>query len=185
MFDFVFSVDVAHHLQDPARYFAAASRLLVPGGRICTVTDSERIIQRGNRLRSTFQSRWRWSCSAIDPIAQLTQLDGRRRILGLQEETVEFAYELTDLRPYQERAFSVLRLIPEEAWRRVWHAWRQNWRKGRSNALLATHCSGGPGSAAIPGGRGGVCVVTAIRRFLRMPCPYYNQSCCNSIIGDN
>ena len=35
----------------------------------------------------------------------------------LQEETVEFAYELTDLRPYQERAFSVLRLIPEKAWR--------------------------------------------------------------------
>ena len=43
-FDFVFTVDVIHHIEDGAAYFRAARRVLAPGGRICTVTDSEKII---------------------------------------------------------------------------------------------------------------------------------------------
>ena len=78
MFDFVFSVDVAHHLQDPARYFEAASRLLVPGGRICTVTDSERIIHTRQPLSVYFPESVAVEMQRYRPIAQLARLDGRR-----------------------------------------------------------------------------------------------------------
>jgi hypothetical protein len=38
--------------------------------------------------------------------------------LELTEETVEFAYPLTDLGPFRAKAFSCLHLIPEVAYRR-------------------------------------------------------------------
>jgi hypothetical protein len=37
---------------------------------------------------------------------------------GFEEITVEFAYELRDIEPYRAKAFSCLRLIPEDAFQR-------------------------------------------------------------------
>ncbi len=40
-FDLVFSVDVIHYVGDRTRFFQEAARVLRPGGKVCTVTDSE------------------------------------------------------------------------------------------------------------------------------------------------
>ncbi len=49
-FNLVFSVDVIHHLTNCLDYFQEAFRVLVQGGRICTVTDSEWIIRNRQPL---------------------------------------------------------------------------------------------------------------------------------------
>ena len=42
-FDFLFSVNVIHHVRSTTLYFHEAFRVLKPAGTICTITDSERI----------------------------------------------------------------------------------------------------------------------------------------------
>ena len=44
-FDFIFSVDVVHHMRDRRTFFAEAFRALKPGGWLATGTDSEKIIR--------------------------------------------------------------------------------------------------------------------------------------------
>ncbi len=44
-FDFIFTVDVIHHMTDRNAYFAGAAWALKPGGRLATVTDSENTIR--------------------------------------------------------------------------------------------------------------------------------------------
>ena len=39
--DFIFTVDVVHHLGSPADHYREAYRAMAPGGRFCTVTHSE------------------------------------------------------------------------------------------------------------------------------------------------
>jgi hypothetical protein len=43
---------------------------------------------------------------------------GQAGFTDIREEQVEFHYSLGDISPYRDRAFSCLRLIPEDAWRR-------------------------------------------------------------------
>src|SRR5580765_704809 len=43
--DYLFSVDVIHHVSDRRRYFEEAFRALRARGIICTATDSERIVR--------------------------------------------------------------------------------------------------------------------------------------------
>jgi SAM-dependent methyltransferase len=45
-FAFAFAVDVIHHIDDLSRFFAEAHRVLVPGGRLAIVTDSESTLKR-------------------------------------------------------------------------------------------------------------------------------------------
>lgn len=53
-FDFIFSVDVIHHLTDRLVYFRRARRQLSPTGSLCTVTDSEEIIRTREPLSRFF-----------------------------------------------------------------------------------------------------------------------------------
>ena len=53
-FDLIFSVDVIHHLSDKAAFYREVCRSLRPGGRVCTVTDSEEIIRRREILAGYF-----------------------------------------------------------------------------------------------------------------------------------
>lgn len=54
-FDFVYSVDVVHHLEDRSAAFAEVTRVLRPGALVATVTDSEQVIR--NRLLSLRRGR--------------------------------------------------------------------------------------------------------------------------------
>jgi SAM-dependent methyltransferase len=45
-FAFAFAVDVIHHIEDLPRFFAEAHRVLVPGGHLVIVTDSEETLRR-------------------------------------------------------------------------------------------------------------------------------------------
>ena len=45
-FAFTFAVDVIHHIEDLSRFFSEAHRVLVPGGHLVIVTDSEDTLNR-------------------------------------------------------------------------------------------------------------------------------------------
>jgi len=115
MFDFVFSVDVAHHLKDVRACFAEAWRVLKKGGLICTATDSEENI-RCRRPLTEF-----WPASAAIDLKRYPSISSLRREMAaagfdnIAEHRVQEEHRVTDLTPYREKAYSCLRLITEEA----------------------------------------------------------------------
>lgn len=113
--DLVFSVDVIHHVADRAAFFREAARVLAPGGRVCTVTDGEDDIARRRPLSDHFPETVAVELARYPRVAALRAEMAAAGFRDLAEGRVELAYELTDLQPYRDRAFSSLHLIPDEA----------------------------------------------------------------------
>ncbi len=116
--DFVFSVDVAHHLVDPPACFAEAWRVLRTGGLLCTVTDSDRIIATRAPLAVYWPETVAVEQRRYHAIAQLESWLVQAGFAGVAAEMVEHAYALTSLEPYRSLAFSALRLIDDDAYAR-------------------------------------------------------------------
>jgi SAM-dependent methyltransferase len=129
-FDLVFSVDVIHHVEDHERSFAEAYRVLSPGGKVCTATDSEWIIRNRQPLAAYFPDTVAADLGRYPAIGALEEAMRQAGFGGLTREPVEFPYELTDLGPYRERAFSCLRLIGDDAFRAGLERMEQDLAKG-------------------------------------------------------
>jgi cyclopropane fatty-acyl-phospholipid synthase-like methyltransferase len=114
VFDLVFSVDVIHHVSDPAAYFAGAREVLRTGGRICTVTDSEDIIRR----RRPLSEYWPETVShELRRYPSVDFLSDSLRGFGFSEVRVfevSREYQLDSAAAYERRAFSCLHLISDE-----------------------------------------------------------------------
>ena len=117
-FDFVFTVDVIHHIEDGAAYFRAARRVLVPGGRTCTVTDSVQIIAARCPLTVYWPETVAVELRRYPPLAQLWQWMAGAGLRDDGEAVVEFDYLLDNSDAYRERAYSSLRLIDDAAFAR-------------------------------------------------------------------
>jgi SAM-dependent methyltransferase len=106
-FDLVFSVDVIHHVVDRDMAYREAHRVLMPGGLVCTVTDSERIIR--NRPQSMF-----FPETIPIELARYPSIDSLKSSMTragfdvVREDLAEDPYELTDAAPYREKVFSSL-----------------------------------------------------------------------------
>lgn len=134
-FDLIFSVDVIHHVEDRASYFAEAFRALRPGGMICTVTDSEEVIRRRRPLSSYFPETVAVELARYPGIATL-QAEIMAAGFGTIEQTeVEQAYDLTDLSAYRDQAFSSLHLIDPGAFRRGMERMEEDLARGPISAL--------------------------------------------------
>jgi SAM-dependent methyltransferase len=114
-FDLVFSVDVIHHVADRPAFFRQALRVLRPGGRLCTATDSEEDIPRRRPLSSHFPETIHVELSRYPRIAALRAEMTTEGFSAIETERTEIAYDLTDIQSYRDRAFSSLHLIPAEA----------------------------------------------------------------------
>lgn len=116
--DLLFSVDVIHHIRAVPAYFAEARRVLLPGGRLCTATDSEQIIATRRPLAAYWPETIASELERYHPIPRLKQWMEGAGFQAVYEEEVEFSYLLQDAQPYRSRAYSTLQRIGDEAWRR-------------------------------------------------------------------
>lgn len=117
-FDLVFSVDVIHHIEDRPACFQEAYRVLASGGKVCTVTDSEWIIRHRWPLAGYFPETVEPELERYPRISELRGLMEQAGFSRMNEESVEFPYQLTDIQAYRDKAFSALHLIPKDAFRR-------------------------------------------------------------------
>jgi SAM-dependent methyltransferase len=115
LFHLVFLVDVIHHVDDRSAYFGEAYRVLKRGGNVCTVTDSEAIIRRRQPLATHFPETVEIELKRYPRLGELRVLMESVGFDAIHETTVEFAYSLDDIQVYQDKAFSSLHLISEEA----------------------------------------------------------------------
>jgi SAM-dependent methyltransferase len=114
-FRFVFSVDVIHHVSDRVAAAREAYRVLAAGGRLCIVTDSHDDITNRIPLASHFPETVPHDLARY-PAMETVQSELADAGFGdVAFARVAYAYPLTNLTPYRERAYSVLRLIPEDA----------------------------------------------------------------------
>jgi ubiquinone/menaquinone biosynthesis C-methylase UbiE len=117
-FDVVFSVDVIHHVSNRPKYFPEAYRVLKQGGKVCTATDSEEIIRQRQPLSVYFPETIEKELQRYPGASEVRQMMRQAGFHNLEETVVEFAYPLTDIRIYRDKAFSCLHLISPEAFER-------------------------------------------------------------------
>ena len=116
-FDLVFSVDVIHHVADKGAFYRGAARVLRPGGRMCTVTDSAEIIRRREILSGYFPETVEVELHRYPRLAQLEAWMAAAGLVEYETVTVEEPYEITSVQPFRDRAYSSLHLISDGAWR--------------------------------------------------------------------
>ena len=116
-FDMIFSVDVIHHVVDRAAFYRGAARVLRPGGRICTVTDSAEVIRRREILSGYFPETVEIELARYPRVAQLESWMSAAGLSVFRVVTVEAPYEITSAQPFRDRAYSSLHLISDDAWR--------------------------------------------------------------------
>jgi ubiquinone/menaquinone biosynthesis C-methylase UbiE len=129
-FDVVFSVDVIHHVADRAAYYREAHRVLGPGGRICTVTDSEWIIRHRQPLAAYFPETVEVELARYPRVPEILAMMRAAGFRETSESLAEFPYQLADAGPYRDRAFSSLHLIPPEAYARGLERMEADLRRG-------------------------------------------------------
>ena len=117
-FDLVFSVDVIHHLTDQAAYFREAYRVVRPGGKVCTVTESEDLIRRRSLHSAYFPETVEIDLARYPRINEVRRWMECAGFVNLVKEEAAFAYRRSDMQAFRDKAFSVLHLISEEAFLR-------------------------------------------------------------------
>lgn len=114
-FDFAFSVDVIHHVDNRDRYFQEAFRVLRAHGRLATVTDSEDTIRRRMPLAFYFPEIIEHELIRYPTPSQLKIVAEEAGFEFMGDDIAETPFALTDTEKYERKAFSCLRLISEEA----------------------------------------------------------------------
>jgi ubiquinone/menaquinone biosynthesis C-methylase UbiE len=129
-FAMIFSVNVIHHMREVAAYFRECSRVLKPGGILCTATDSRAIIERRNPL-----SRY-WPATVPVELGRYHDLQSLRAQMQsagfrrLQECEGRAEFSITDADAYRDKAFSCLQLISTEDFARGLAAMESDLRLG-------------------------------------------------------
>jgi ubiquinone/menaquinone biosynthesis C-methylase UbiE len=117
-FDLIFSVDVIHHIKGHLEYFQNCYRTLKPGGRVCTATDSEWVLRNRRPLATHFPETVEVELARYPRIPVLAKLISQAGLTDIEDNLVEFSFDLKDIQAYRHKAFSSLHLISEEAFLR-------------------------------------------------------------------
>jgi SAM-dependent methyltransferase len=130
-FDLVLSVNVIHYIPDLHHFFAEAWRVLRPGGIVVTVTDSEQDIQERTMSRY-FPGTVAVELARYHPIATIERAMHQCGfgMIEISHTRHEFTLDQTRLTGYRNKAFSALRLLPEEEFERGMRQLEDDVRRG-------------------------------------------------------
>ena len=134
--DLIYNVDVIHHLDNRPAFFAEAYRCLRPGGRLATFTHSHALIEQGGAiLRRYFPETVAADQARYPDIDVLRDEMEQNGFADLAEKVVAYPVQVTDSRPYEEKAYSALHLIDDEAFARGLRALGRDLEQGPITGL--------------------------------------------------
>lgn len=116
--DFIFTVDVVHHLGSPVDHYREVYRAMASGGRVCTVTHSEDMFRNTMVLSTYFPETIEVNLDRYPPVATLHHAmsgAGFRRLLEIQ---IAFPAVVSDSGLYARRAYSPLHEISDDVFQR-------------------------------------------------------------------
>lgn len=111
----VYSVDVIHHIRDRRAAAREALRALVPGGTLAIATDSEEDIVRRVPLASHFPETVAAEHARYPTIGAIIDECEHAGFTGVETRHVVLHYDLIDIQPYRDKAFSSLHLISTQS----------------------------------------------------------------------
>jgi len=129
-FDFIFSVDVIHHVRDRPAFFKEAFRVLKRGGWFATGTDSEKIIRQRMPLAHYFPETVAVELQRYPKDGEIKRLLAAQHFDRISEDLVEFTYLLSDATAFERKAFSSLHLISESAFNHGLGRLKEDLKKG-------------------------------------------------------
>jgi ubiquinone/menaquinone biosynthesis C-methylase UbiE len=139
-FHLVYSVDAIHHVGEKAAFYREGSRVLRPGGWLCTVTDSADMIRRREILSGYFSETVEIELARYPRIAQLETWMNRAGLVSIRVSAVEEPYQITSIQPFRDRAYSSLHLIAEEAWQAGMKRLEQDLARGPIRGVARYAC---------------------------------------------
>ncbi len=117
-FDFIFSIDVIHHMEDHQRYFLEASRVLCETGMICTVTESSRQIRNRRPFAEYFPETVAVDLRRYPRIAELKRMMQNAGFASIQPAIVRTNFDITDIQDFRHQAYSCLHLISPDGFQK-------------------------------------------------------------------
>lgn len=116
--NFIFTVDVVHHLGQPADHYREAHRALATGGRICTVTHSEHMFRDTLVSSKYFPETIEVNLDRYPPVATLHHAMSAAGFRRVTEIEIAFPAQVSDSGLYARRAYSPLHEIDDDAFAR-------------------------------------------------------------------
>ena len=116
--DFVFTVDVVHHLGGTAEHYREAHRVLAPGGSVCTITHSEEMFRDTLVMSRYFPATIDVNLERYPPVVTLRDDMRAAGFRELREAEVAHPAGISDSGLFASRAYSPLHLIAEDAYER-------------------------------------------------------------------
>ncbi len=116
--DFIFTVDVVHHLGSAADHYREAHRAMAPEGRICTVTHSEDMFRNTMVLSQYFPETTEVNLDRYPRVATIHHAMSAAGFRRLREIEIAFPAVVTDSGLFAMRAYSPLHGIDDDAFER-------------------------------------------------------------------
>ncbi|MBT4864731.1 MAG: methyltransferase domain-containing protein [Planctomycetaceae bacterium] len=112
-FDFIFTVNVAHHMQDVAAYFREAKRVLKPDGTLCTVTESTEMIRNRNPLSHYWPATIEPELARYPTVETLLNAMQQAGFSDPASHNIGTPVAIADSNAYRQKAYSSLLLISD------------------------------------------------------------------------